>query len=137
MAPVKRILITINHMPALGRFVIRLYFIIFISMLSGSLNAAQTLFSPAPQATQITTLDNINLAEVHKIIRSKLGYIWIATPEGLIRFDGYNAKHFQHDGKNSNSLSHNTVMDVIEDNQQNLWISTYGGGLNKYFGYSK
>ncbi|NQZ09043.1 MAG: response regulator [Algicola sp.] len=111
---------------------IRLYLIIFISMLCGSLNAAQTLLSPAPQAIRITTLDNINLAEVNKVIRSKLGYIWIATAEGLIRFDGYNAKHFQHDGQNSNSLSHNTVMDVIEDNQQNLWITTYGGGLNKF-----
>ncbi|MCJ8270980.1 MAG: hypothetical protein MJK04_16450, partial [Psychrosphaera sp.] len=68
------------------------------------MNAAQTLLSPAPQAIRITTLDNINLAEINKVIRSKLGYIWIATAEGLIRFDGYNAKHFQHDGQNSNSL---------------------------------
>ncbi len=111
---------------------IRLFLIILFSMLCGSLNAAQTLLSPTPQATRLTTLNNINFAEVHKVIRSKLGYIWMATAEGLIRYDGYNAKHFIHDGQNSNSLSHNTVMDVIEDEQQNLWIATYGGGLNKF-----
>ncbi len=94
--------------------------------------AEKNLTAPVPQANHITRLGNINLGEVNQIFQAKNGQIWLATGEGLIHFDGYNAKRFVHDDNDPHSLSHNVVMDVLEDSVGNLWISTYGGGLNKF-----
>jgi len=37
-----------------------------------------------------------------------------------------------HDTRNENSLSHNNVMHFYEDKDGYIWISTYGGGLNRF-----
>ena len=37
-----------------------------------------------------------------------------------------------HDEINSGSISNNTVMSITEDNLGDLWIGTFGGGLNKF-----
>ena len=31
---------------------------------------------------------------------------------------------------NQKTISHNTVYDIFEDSKNNIWIGTYGGGLN-------
>ena len=36
----------------------------------------------------------------------------------------------------SNGLPHNNVRDIFKDSNGFLWISTYGGGLVRYDGYS-
>jgi len=41
-------------------------------------------------------------------------------------------KYYQNSPNNSNSLSNNTVLSFYEEPAGTLWISTYGGGLNKF-----
>ncbi|NQZ08489.1 MAG: hypothetical protein HRT35_15155 [Algicola sp.] len=106
-------------------------FSFFLFLLTTTVSA-QDLLSPVPHATHTTTLDNINLGDTNKIFRSQSGYLWIGTSEGLIRFDGYSAKRYKNNSKDDTSLSHNAVFDILEDKQHNLWIATYGGGLNKF-----
>lgn len=105
--------------------------LLFIALIAPFVSA-QSLITPVPQATHLTRLDNITLGPVNHIHQDRAGNIWLATTEGLVRFDGYNAKRFVHDENNPYSLSHNVVMNVIEDRFGHLWITTYGGGLNKY-----
>ncbi|MBS4034827.1 MAG: hypothetical protein KGZ85_10200 [Ignavibacterium sp.] len=40
--------------------------------------------------------------------------------------------NFVHDPENPNSLSDNRVYKVFKDTKDNLWIGTFGGGLNKF-----
>ena len=58
--------------------------------------------------------------------------MWIGTPGGLSRYDGYQFKTYQHDPDNPNSLSGNWIRDLYEDREGLLWISAEGGGLNKF-----
>jgi len=39
--------------------------------------------------------------------------------------------HYEHDPADPNSLSNNSVFSMLEDRSGNLWIGTFGGGLNK------
>jgi ligand-binding sensor domain-containing protein len=39
---------------------------------------------------------------------------------------------FEHDPQNANSLSHNFITSLLEDRDGILWITTYGGGLNRF-----
>ena len=95
-------------------------------------NATQTLISPAPQANMINVLGTQVLGKINTVFQTSQGIIWLGTDEGLIRFDGYNAKRYVHHASDLQSLSHNQVTAIIEDSQRNLWIATHGGGLNKF-----
>ncbi len=63
--------------------------------------------------------------------------IWIGTKgEGaykLIRKNNGNSfeiVHFKHDSSDNYSLSNNNVYSIFEDNRGNIWIGTFGGGIN-------
>ncbi|MBD0294789.1 MAG: SMP-30/gluconolactonase/LRE family protein [Flavisolibacter sp.] len=71
---------------------------------------------------------------VYEFYEDSKGAFWMAAAKGLIRKDpGKGTVHrFLHDPVNPFSISSDSVMAVTEDNRGNLWITTFGGGLNKY-----
>ncbi|MFZ5946654.1 MAG: ligand-binding sensor domain-containing protein [Stygiobacter sp.] len=68
---------------------------------------------------------------VNCILQTKDGYLWIATKDGLNRFDGQSFKVFKKSSQ-KNSLPENYIMYLYEDSKQTLWIGTWGFGLCKY-----
>jgi signal transduction histidine kinase/ligand-binding sensor domain-containing protein/CheY-like chemotaxis protein len=71
--------------------------------------------------------ENLPQITVESIIQDNDGYLWLGTQEGLVRFDGVNFTVF--DKRNVNQLLHNWVRTLYQDQNANLWIGTYGGGL--------
>ncbi|MBN1117759.1 MAG: GHKL domain-containing protein [Bacteroidales bacterium] len=72
---------------------------------------------------------------IQAIIEDKYGILWIGTEAGLCRFDpGTNEfLSYKNDQNNSNSLSGNSIQTnaLRFDNKGDLWIGTWGFGLNK------
>ncbi|MCO7224883.1 EAL domain-containing protein [Pleionea sp. CnH1-48] len=66
------------------------------------------------------------------MLRSRDGYLWIATQHGLNRYDGHNFKVFTHDRKNPRSISDNFIWSLAEDDNGYLWVGTRSGGLNRF-----
>src|ERR1051325_5617083 len=66
------------------------------------------------------------------IVQTRDGYIWLATQEGLARFDGIKFTVF--DKRNTDQIKDNNIQALLEDSQGNLWFGTEGGGLTKYSG---
>jgi len=64
---------------------------------------------------------------VKKIIQDSEGFIWIATTNGISRFDGYEFKNFTCNDNDSTSLSGATVVDIEEGNNGKIWLSTEAG----------
>ena len=62
------------------------------------------------------------------------GILWIGTDKGLNVFDPTNNKfkRYQNNPNSVNSISNNEVKQVFIDKQTDIWICTYGGGLNKF-----
>jgi ligand-binding sensor domain-containing protein/serine phosphatase RsbU (regulator of sigma subunit) len=57
--------------------------------------------------------------------------IWIATGEnGIIHDNGIIVTNYN----NSNGLSHNMILDIFQDNEGNIWISTMGSGIDMFIG---
>ncbi len=81
---------------------------------------------------RISEINGEPIGMVYHILQGKSGFIWLGTNQGLIRFDGYNLKRFEHDEKDPSTLSNNLITGMIEDKQGYLWITTYGGGLNRF-----
>ena len=58
--------------------------------------------------------------------------MWLGTSEGLIRYDGYDFKQFQHDPDDTKSISGDGVYALYEDGDGFIWIGTDNAGLNKF-----
>ncbi len=81
---------------------------------------------------------SISTKEVSCLYQDSKENIWVGTLRGglnLIVPDDKDGKDqfvaFQNDANNPNSLSHNSVLSILEDRNGVFWIGTYGGGLNK------
>ncbi|MDM8568250.1 ATP-binding protein [Thiotrichales bacterium HSG1] len=61
--------------------------------------------------------------------------MWIGTAGGGVnKFDPKtdNFVRYQHDPKNTNTISHDSVWPIYQSKDNILWIGTNGGGLNKF-----
>lgn len=76
--------------------------------------------------------DQLTMAIPNCVLQDSNGFIWIGAQEGLIRYDGYKLKKYRNIPFDSTSLSANFVNALAEDKYGNLWVGTFGGGLN-YF----
>lgn len=61
---------------------------------------------------------------IRSIVQDDQGFIWMATDNGLSRFDGQAFLRFRFDPADSNSITSNQVAILALDSQQNLWIGT-------------
>ncbi|CAM4363384.1 two-component regulator propeller domain-containing protein [Zobellia roscoffensis] len=66
------------------------------------------------------------------ILEDRYGFIWIASTNGLWRFDGGNFKNYSKNEHEQTSITDNHISYLFEDSAGTLWIGTYGGGLLKY-----
>ena len=76
--------------------------------------------------------DGLSNPRVFTIFQDSKEFIWIGTRDGLNRYDGYEFKVYRNDPADSTSLSNNWIRSIAEDSIGNLWIATFGGGLNYY-----
>ncbi len=67
---------------------------------------------------------------VYSIAQTADGYLWIGTEKGLIRFDGWNFRLFDH--ANVDPLPPGPVLGVATDARGTLWIRPRGPGLVRY-----
>ena len=68
---------------------------------------------------------------VRAILQSRDGYIWLATDDGLVRFDGVRFVTF--DRQNAPAMRSSAIQTLYEDGDGTLWIGT-DDGLLKYRG---
>lgn len=66
-----------------------------------------------------------------KIFESSDHFLWLPTESGLYRFDGYQFTSFFSNSKDSTTLSSNVLSDIEEDRFGNLWVGTFGRGVNQ------
>ena len=83
-----------------------------------------------PAFDNFTAEQGLSTSTVLDIIQDKYGFLWIATPNGLNRFDGYHFLHFYSEAGDSCSLSDSYITCFAEDAWGNLWIGTKNG-LNR------
>ena len=60
------------------------------------------------------------------------GFIWFGTMYGLVKYDGKTFQVFKNDPDDDNSISFDDIISLYEDSGHNIWIGTWGGGLNKF-----
>nr|WP_297349883.1 two-component regulator propeller domain-containing protein [uncultured Glaciecola sp.] len=51
------------------------------------------------------------------------GFIWIATQDGLNKYDGQKVTHYRPDSEDPNSLPGGWIVDIFSDSEGNLWVA--------------
>lgn len=74
--------------------------------------------------------DGLPQNSVFAITRTRDGYLWFGTAEGLVRFDGVRFRIFNTD--NTPDIGNNLITCLLEDRAGALWIGTTAGGLTRY-----
>ncbi len=93
---------------------------------------ASILVNPGPVVEKIEKIAGQTPKGIKTLIQDQSGFMWLATSEGLLRFDGHSVKRFVHDVNNPKSLAHNDIRGIVEDNNGYLWLITRGGGLSRF-----
>lgn len=75
----------------------------------------------------ISIKDGLSHNEIWDFEQDKYGYMWIATADGLNKYDGYSFTIYKNDPNDSTSIPANLVSNVLEDKNGDLWISTGNG----------
>ncbi|WP_420151417.1 ligand-binding sensor domain-containing protein, partial [Spirosoma sp.] len=65
------------------------------------------------------------------ISQDTAGFIWIATVNGLTRYDGVRCLNFSRESGNPHSLSHRVIRSVFTSRSGTLWVGTQEG-LNRF-----
>lgn len=77
----------------------------------------------------LTTADGLSQSTVWGIIQDKKGFIWMATSDGLNRYDGYSFKVFRHEPEQKNSLPISNIAAIYADRNSTVWVGPRNNGL--------
>jgi len=81
----------------------------------------------------INKLNGLPSNYVISLTKDKAGFLWVATNNGLCRYDGPNSiEVFQKDNLNKDRLASNHIQKIYSDSKNNIWIGTRLGGLTRY-----
>src|SRR3989337_120835 len=75
----------------------------------------------------LTTEHGLSSDKVSGVMQDSEGFYWIATQNGLNRFDGTSFRIYRHAPGDSTSLTNNGCTSVIEDLNGDIWIAIYTG----------
>ena len=87
----------------------------------------QTISAQQLQASRqhLSTEDGLCSNAVSMICQDDLGFIWLATWNGLSRYDGYEFYNYKTGNSSHIKNLHNRILDIVIDQSQNVWMHMY------------
>lgn len=80
----------------------------------------------------ITSENGLAQNTITSIVHGQDHFIWIATAEGLHRYDGYDFQIYKHKSGDSACLSDDYITSMIETDDGLLLVGTYSGALDLF-----
>ena len=88
------------------------------------------LFGESLSAQRFENLiEEFPFLRVREITQDKYGFLWFSTRDGIVRYDGYNYRHYSY-GERPEDLNGRYVETIFEDDKGRIWVGMKeGGGL--------
>lgn len=85
-----------------------------------------------PQFVSVGDARQIPENVVTSLTQGSNGFIWVGTAAGLVRYDGYRFKLYNHDEQDPRSIGGNFVRALVARADGSIWVGTEPGGLSIY-----
>ena len=102
-----------------------LFLLVTFFALKGSAQSRYNFFT-------IGTEQGLSNPNIWSINQDKYGFIWIATVNGLNRYDGHSIKQYFHKANDKQSIAGNTIFWIFKDSDGEMWFACGADGLSKY-----
>lgn len=100
-----------------------LFLVLFATKAKDPVNEENLLYASA-NTTISNQVSNLN---IKAFCQDSLGYMWIATPRGLNRYNGYEYVVYFHDKNDPSSIDNDFIVSLYLDSSHRLWIGTTTG----------
>lgn len=97
-------------------------------LLAGSSATAVPIWGE-PLVESIDDQDSIPDDNVSALLEDAEGFLWIGTPNGLLRYDGYRFLRFVHDPAQPGSLCGSFIRALALDADNRLWVGSNAEGV--------
>jgi signal transduction histidine kinase/ligand-binding sensor domain-containing protein/CheY-like chemotaxis protein len=106
-------------------------------MLGAALCGGAHAAAPVPAARplyfeHLTMRDGLSMSTVNAMLQDSQGYFWLATENGLDRYDGYSIREYRRRRGDPHALASDYVWSIVEDSHGDLWLATDGGGVARW-----
>lgn len=78
------------------------------------------------QFDELSQEDGQLAREIYGITQDSIGYIYIATEMGMLRYDGMEFSYYQHDPSDSTSISEGHVYSILSGGTGLIWLGKLG-----------
>ena len=103
---------------------ITLFFLLFYC---AAPTVSAQIFNTSYKFVTYTNKEGLSDNAVNKSINDRNGFLWVATKNGLNKFNGYSFKKYTFIPEDSTSLRSIWISDLLLDNKGLLWVSTEWG----------
>lgn len=81
----------------------------------------------AQKFERFTNKEGFNQNTITTITQDAYGFLWFGTPNGLIKYDGYDFTTYNSESSEEGSISNNNINNLFTDSAGLLWIGTKEG----------
>ncbi len=87
---------------------------------------------PAGRFEHLSVEHGLSHGVVYSVLQDRVGFLWLATEDGLNRYDGSSVLTVRHDPSDPDSLASSNFGEVYQDRSGIFWLGTWGEGLDRY-----
>ena len=70
-------------------------------------------------------------ARIRGMVQDRQGFLWLATDNGLLKYDGYKCITYHSEANHQNSISSNWIESIYGGQEDFLLLGTFGAGLDR------
>ena len=105
---------------------------IYIFLLNSLVLFAQSRNTAEPaQFIRLSVNDGLSQSAISDIFQDRKGFVWLATRDGLNRYDGDLFTVYRRDPEDNTTISDNSITTIAEDDKGRLWFGAEFG-LSRY-----
>ena len=91
---------------------------------------ADSALHDTPLFRKFGVAEGLPSSSVHALAEDRAGFIWIATVDGLARYDGMGFRIFRHEPADGASIGGNDVTTIFIDRDDRIWCGLESHGLD-------
>ncbi len=98
-----------------------IFFLLFVQLFTANAQA------PTLRLKYFSRIDGLTNSYINQVTQDSIGFIWVATNDGLFRYDGYSFTGYFFNQKDKTSLSGDKISSLYYDSKGRMWLGTNNG----------